>query len=69
MIVVRPQLGQTGIKRVDSFLATPIGKVITAGAIGVAAAKAYPEKTVGPFVFAAFLALATGLVPDIKTGG
>lgn len=70
MLAVRPALGQQriGVPAVDGFMSTTPGKLVTAGVIGVAAAKAFPGKTLAPFGLGAFLALALGLVQDVPGG-
>jgi hypothetical protein len=69
MLAIR-SLGQeqTGITRVDAFLASPTGKIVTAGTIGMATAKIFPGRSVASFALGAILAMMTGLAPDIKMG-
>lgn len=68
MLAIHPALGQTprtGIPAIDRFTASPTGRIVTAGMIGVAVAKAAPGKTVGAFALGAVLAIATGLAKDV----
>jgi hypothetical protein len=59
------QAQQTGVPQIDKLVASPTGRIVTAGLIGVAASKAFPGKTVGSFALGAILAIATGLTKDV----
>lgn len=57
---------KTGIPKVDAFFKTPVGKALIVGGIGMGAAKAFPGKTVAPFVLSALAGIMSGVIPDVR---